>query len=137
MKKYNVAWGYVNPLFMQSKKLRGMRSPIEVFPKKVSNESTLQKYVNLDADLLQKAESSFELIVDLCQTWKWANLIQKVWIIKMITSELFVDHEKALHLAERELFREVRNMSNTVWLDTFVLHQTLARPRVGDDKYEF
>jgi hypothetical protein len=34
----------------------------------------------------------------------------------MICFELFVDTKKALHLAERELFEEVRNMVDCGWL---------------------
>lgn len=88
----------------------------EAMEKKEGLLSELKKLSEKNSLILEQAEETFELLVNLYQTWNNQNIIGKVWIIKMITSELFLDHEKALHLAERELFEEVRNLSNPEWL---------------------
>ena len=76
----------------------------------------LKKFDALDEDLLMKAENCFKLLVDLSQTWKNENIFKKVEIIKMLCFKLSVDNEKALHLAERELFMAVRKLSDSIWL---------------------
>lgn len=67
-------------------------------------------------DVIEKWESCFKLLANLSQTWKDSNIIQKSIIIKMICFRVSYDKEKALHLEERELFREVRNLNDSIWL---------------------
>lgn len=67
-------------------------------------------------NVLEKAEKCFELAVNLSETYKQGNIFQKVEIIKMLCFELFIDHQKCLHIAERELYKGIKNLGNTVWL---------------------
>lgn len=87
----------------------------------------IEKLEHINTDILQKSESCFELLVNLSQTWKEANIVQKVSIIKMICSELSFDNKKALYLAERELFEHVRNFNDTIWQASLSELRTTSR----------
>lgn len=94
---------------------------------KFSSNDILSKIVLMENDLLQKAEQCLELLVNLTQTWKDANLFKKAIMIRMICPELFVDTKKALYIKERELFEEARNIVDSVWLSMPSDSRTLER----------
>ncbi len=83
--------------------------------KKFSLQENLLKMEALNDDILQKSENVIELLVNLPQTWKLANVYEKVGIIRAISIELFYDTKKSLTIEERDLFREIRNLNSSNW----------------------
>lgn len=63
-----------------------------------------------------EGERCFKLFTSLSESWNSANYIEYARIIKLICFRVSFDKEKALYLEERELFREIRSLNNTVWL---------------------
>jgi len=76
----------------------------------------VQNLVALSDDILTKSEECFKLMSNIEQEWKNSNFIRQASIIKLLCFKLSVDNQKALHLAERELFELVRCTYDSIWL---------------------
>lgn len=81
----------------------------------ISLQEKLDKIVVVDNQIMSSITESVELLTNIVQHWKNADIRKKCEIIKSIAVELFIDDEKRLYIRENAVFEGLRSLNCTEW----------------------